>query len=223
MRFENILSKAEELSAFDTEVRGGTRGWLAGVDEAGRGALAGPVVAAAVVLPQGSLIPGVYDSKHLSPERREELLVEIQKHALAVSWAQVGPEIIDRINILKATHEAMRRSVAALARKPGLAVIDGRPVPDFPCRQVAVVKGDGKSLSVAAASIVAKVFRDKLMVALGGSFPRYNFSSNKGYASREHVRAIKQHGPCSCHRKSFSPIAPGKAGAREQIALPLGA
>jgi ribonuclease HII len=194
---------------------------VAGVDEAGRGALAGPVVAAAVVFPQGATVPGVFDSKELPPQRREELLEEIERSALAVSWAHVGPSRIDKINILRSTHEAMRKSLEGLPQMPGLALIDGRPVPGLPCDHIAVVKGDRKSLSIAAASIVAKVMRDRIMTELCTRYPQYNLSSNKGYASREHLLAIRKSGPSDCHRKSFSPMSGSKVPRFKPELLPL--
>jgi len=221
VKLEEIVSRAKDLADFDLRVRGRERGWVAGVDEAGRGALAGPVVAAAVVLRRGASLPGVYDSKQLSPKQREQMFELIRNRCLAMAWAEVGPEVIDERNILRATHQAMGKALGRLPRKPSLVIVDGRPVPGLPCKQVAVVKGDGKSLSVAAASIVAKVVRDRLMTELAETFPQYSFSSNKGYGSREHLLAIEKYGPCELHRKSFSPINPAKERVPDQTLLPL--
>jgi ribonuclease HII len=181
---------------------------VAGVDEAGRGPLAGPVVAAAVVLPPGFDPAGVRDSKKLSPHAREQAFARIEQDALGVGVGIVGPADIDRLNILRATHEAMRRALGALCSPPPDAVlVDGLPVPNLhPCCR-ALVKGDDKSVSIAAASIVAKVTRDRLMAAFHDEFPVYDFARHKGYGTPQHLAALGEHGPCPLHRRSFAPVA----------------
>ena len=186
---------------------------VAGIDEAGRGPLAGPVVAAAVILPEHFDARGLDDSKKLGPRRRETLCERILGGAEAV-WAEVSAEEIDRLNILRATHLAMARAVAALPRAPGHALVDGLPVNGLPVPHTAVVGGDGLSLSIAAASIVAKVARDRLMRDLDAIYPKYGFCRHKGYGVPEHLEALRKHGPCPAHRRSFAPVAQA-ARARE--------
>lgn len=179
---------------------------VAGADEAGRGPLAGPVVAAAVVLDPESIPPGLDDSKKLSAARRESLFELILRSA-DVAVASSGPSHIDESNILRASLDALRRAVAALPRQPQFALFDGRDVPpDLPCSGKAVIKGDARSLSIAAASIVAKVTRDRMMTRAAGLFPAYGFERHAGYATAAHRRALAEHGPCALHRKSFRPI-----------------
>ena len=182
--------------------------WIAGIDEAGRGPLAGPVVAAAVILPDGFRHPLVDDSKKLTPGQREEAYADLIAMA-EIAWAVAIVEHweIDRINILRASHEAMRRAVQALAMLPEHALIDGRPVRPFPVPHTALVKGDGLSKSIAAASIVAKVTRDRIMVRMDVEYPSYGFARHKGYATELHLERLKTHGPCAIHRKTFLPVA----------------
>ena len=178
--------------------------YIAGIDEAGRGPLAGPVVAAAVIFKQkGDLIKGINDSKKLSPARREELFYQIREKALCYSVGLVSHQRIDEINILKATFEAMNLAVKKLRVKPDFLLIDGRdePIPGY--NQSSVIKGDSLSLSIAAASIIAKVVRDKIMNVFDSYYPQYNFKKNKGYGSREHIKVIKKIGRCNIHRNSF--------------------
>ena len=180
------------------------RGAVAGADEAGRGCLAGPVVAAAVVLPPGADVPGLDDSKKLSPEAREALFPHIRRVALAVGVGQCSPAEVDRLNILWASLEAMRRAVGALPILPDMLLVDGnREIPDAPWPQEALVRGDGRSLTVAAASVVAKVTRDRLMVALDADFPAYGWARHKGYPTAAHYAALAAHGPSPHHRRSF--------------------
>jgi len=180
---------------------------IAGVDEAGRGPLAGPVVAAAVILPEKFRHRTLTDSKQLSPATRESLYSELTGHEFIV-WAVqiVEPEEIDRINILRATHEAMRRAVAALAVAPDHALIDGLPVRPFPIEHTALVKGDALSFSIAAASVLAKVTRDRIMTAMDRRYPEYEFSRHKGYGTALHLARLRAHGPCPIHRKTFFPV-----------------
>jgi len=182
---------------------------VAGVDEVGRGPLAGPVTAAAVILDPADLPKGVNDSKLLSPEERADLYEEIMARALAVAIASVSARDIDRINIRQATLLAQRRALAALAVRPRYVLVDGNDPPDgLSCPVRAIIKGDAISVSVAAASIVAKVTRDRLMARLCPIFPAYGFSRHAGYATREHLDAIALHGPSPFHRLSFSPFRP---------------
>ncbi len=177
---------------------------VAGVDEAGRGCLAGPVVAAAVVLPLDADLPHLDDSKRLPAALRETLLPVIQRQAHAVGIGVSSVEEIERFNILNATFHAMRRAVANLAVTIDHVLVDGnRPIPDAPWPQQTVVGGDGVSLSIAAASVVAKVTRDRLMQDLGDAFPHYGFAQHKGYATTAHYDALREHGPCEAHRRTF--------------------
>jgi len=178
---------------------------VAGIDEAGRGPLAGPVVAAAVILDGKRLPKGVNDSKQVLPERREELYAVIMERA-EVGVGIVEVEEIDRINILQATFAAMTAALNALQRIPALALIDGHIAPQLACSTQCIVEGDAKSMSIAAASIIAKVTRDRIMVALDAQFPHYGFASHKGYSTPEHFEALTRHGPCIHHRRSFAPV-----------------
>jgi ribonuclease HII len=176
---------------------------IAGVDEAGRGPLAGPVVAAAVVLPEGYCHPDITDSKQLSPRKREELFKVIRKDALSVGVGVVEASVIDDINILRATLSAMKEAVADLEMLPDYLLVDGTQAVPVAIPQERIVKGDARSISIAAASIIAKVSRDHIMEMYHRQFPYYNFLKNKGYGTLEHRRAIKEHGPCKIHRRSF--------------------
>ncbi|MFH1033888.1 MAG: ribonuclease HII [Pseudomonadota bacterium] len=180
---------------------------VAGVDEVGRGPLAGPVVAGAVILPAGWDDPGVDDSKRLTAARRERLSEVVKATALAWSLGLVEPAEIDRLNIHQASLLAMTRAVAALARRPDYLLVDGRFTLALDMAQRAVVGGDGAIASVAAASILAKVHRDGLMQGWHQRWPAYNFAANKGYGTAEHCQALKEHGPCPLHRRSFAPVA----------------
>jgi len=180
-------------------------GPVCGVDEAGRGPLAGPVVAAAVILTPARIPEGLNDSKALSSKQRELLLNMIEKNAqIGIGIAE--PEEIDRMNILGATLIAMRRAVLALPKLPDMALIDGNKLPDLPCEAQAIVKGDSRSLSIAAASIVAKVTRDRLMVEAESRYPGYGLAGHKGYPTKAHMEAVKQIGPSPIHRFSFKPV-----------------
>ncbi len=181
---------------------------IAGIDEAGRGPLAGPVVCAAVILPHDIDLPGLDDSKKLTGRRRGRLFSQITAHPL-IQWSVVFVEAaeIDRLNILRATHSGMRRAVENLQPRPDHALIDGLPVPDFPLPQTALVGGDGLSLSIAAASVIAKVERDRLMLEYDARYPEYGFAQHKGYPTAVHFEKLRLHGPCPIHRKSFAPVA----------------
>lgn len=180
---------------------------VAGCDEAGRGPLAGPVVAAAVILPRDLALPGLNDSKKLDAAVREGLFGAVLAGATAVGIGLAEPEEIDSLNILRASLVAMRRAVAALGMPPDHVLIDGnRPAPGLPCAQTAVPGGDGSSVSIAAASIVAKVTRDAVMVRLDALFPGYGFAGHKGYPCPSHLAALELLGPCRVHRTSFGPV-----------------
>ena len=182
-------------------------GLVAGVDEAGRGPLMGPVVAAAVILDDLHPIKGLADSKKLTALRREKLYDEIRAKALCFSIAQASAAEIDEINILQATWASMRRSINALAIVPDAVLVDGTPVPGLHSRCTSIVKGDDKSVSIAAASILAKVVRDSIMVDAHGTYPVYGFDGHKGYPSPVHLKALREHGPCPIHRRSYAPLA----------------
>ena len=187
---------------------------VAGVDEVGMGPLAGPVVAAAVILPVGTEIDGVADSKTLTARDREKLDAIIRARALAVEVSVVEAEEIDRMNIYQAGLLACRRAVQALAPVPGYVLVDGREIPGLAMPQSAYPKGDGFVSSIAAASIVAKVYRDTLMCSLDASFPAYGFARHMGYSTAAHLRALRDHGPSPIHRRSFAPV-------RAALGLPM--
>jgi ribonuclease HII len=193
------------LARFEKDFAAGSL--VAGVDEAGRGPLAGPVVAAAVILPPGTRWDGLDDSKKVPPERREILYARVLNEARAFSWAVIGPRRIDFMNIRGASLEAMRRAVHRLRLAPELVLVDGNAeVPGLRTAQRAVVKGDSRLLSVAAASIVAKVVRDRIMDRLDHVWPAYGFARHKGYGTAEHLEALDRLGPCPLHRYSFTPV-----------------
>ena len=181
---------------------------VAGIDEAGRGPLAGPVICAAVILPIDIELPGLDDSKKLTPRRREILYAAISSHS-RIAWAsaRIEPDEIDRLNILRATHAGMRRAWEKLEPRPVHVLIDGLPVPEFPCRQTALIGGDALSLSIAAASVIAKVERDRIMLEYDLIYPDYGFAKHKGYPTAEHFAKLRFHGPCPIHRRSFAPVA----------------
>lgn len=193
-RIENLCRFEKEYSQYE---------FICGIDEVGRGPLAGPVVAGAVVLPKESRILYINDSKKLSAKKREELFEVIQKEAVSVGIGMASPERIDEINILQATYEAMRQAVANLSVKPSLLLNDAVTIPGMEMKQVPIIKGDAKSISIGAASIMAKVYRDRMMEEYDHIFPGYDFASNKGYGSKEHIKAIHRQGPCPIHRRSF--------------------
>jgi ribonuclease HII len=180
---------------------------IAGLDEVGRGPLFGPVVAAAVILAPRCPLDGLTDSKKLSEKKRDEFAIQIRANAVAWAIASVDVETIDRINIRQASLLAMRLAVQQLALGPDFLLIDGRDTIDWPCPQQAVIQGDATSLSIAAASVLAKVYRDRLLVELDSQFPGYGLASHKGYGSPEHLDALARLGPTPLHRKSFHPVA----------------
>lgn len=180
---------------------------IAGIDEAGRGPLAGPVVAAAAILPENFRHRTLNDSKQLSARHRDAIYDELTSRT-DVEWAVAIVEVdeIDRINILRAAHQAMRRAFAALTPAPDHALIDGLPVRPFPVEQTALVGGDARSFSIAAASVIAKVTRDRIMIELDARHPGYEFAKHKGYPTRLHLARLREHGPCPIHRKTFLPV-----------------
>ena len=176
---------------------------ICGIDEAGRGPLAGPVVAGAVILPEDVEILYLNDSKKLSAARREALYEEIKEKAICYGVGIASPERIDQINILQATYEAMRDAIAALMPAPDLLLVDAVHIPEVETKQVGIIKGDAKSVSIAAASIIAKVTRDHMMMEMDALYPEYGFAGHKGYGAAKHIEAIKKYGPCPIHRRTF--------------------
>jgi len=197
-----------ERDLWDYETKAREKGYrlVAGADEAGRGPLAGPVVAAAVVLPADAFLQGLDDSKKLSPTRREELFPKIQTQAVVYGVAVVNPEVIDKINILQAALLAMQQAVEQLQPVPDLLLIDGNQKTASSIEQWAIVKGDSKSLSIAAASVLAKVTRDHIMQDYHQLYPQYEFARHKGYGTKLHRDLIAEHGPCPIHRSTFKGV-----------------
>lgn len=179
---------------------------IAGVDEAGRGPLAGPVIAAAVILDPNKPIAGLNDSKKLTEKQREKLFLIIQENALAFAIGRAEADEIDRINILQATMQAMQRAIAGLGIAPQLALIDGNRCPDLSCKARAVVRGDQTEPAISAASILAKVTRDRELQLLDLQFPQYGFAIHKGYPTKAHIAALEKYGPCLLHRRSYAPV-----------------
>ena len=200
-KLEQEKQRIWELGKFEREYE--QFGYVCGIDEVGRGPLAGPVVASAVILPKDCDILYINDSKKLSAAKREELYDIIMEKAVAVGIGMVGPGRIDEINILQATYEAMREAISNLQVKPDILLNDAVTIPGVKERQVPIIKGDAKSISIGAASIIAKVTRDRLMEEYDKVFPEYGFVSNKGYGSAEHIKALKEIGPTPIHRRSF--------------------
>ena len=200
-RYEKELQRTEALKKYEKEYD--KYSYICGIDEVGRGPLAGPVVAGAVILPKDCDILYINDSKKLSAAKREELYDIIMEKAVAVGIGMVGPDRIDEINILQATYEAMRQAIGKLDPQPALLLNDAVTIPQVTIPQVPIIKGDAKSISIGAASIVAKVTRDRLMETYADIYPEYGFAENKGYGSAEHIAALKQYGPTPIHRRSF--------------------
>ena len=178
-------------------------GAVAGIDEAGRGPLAGPVVAAAVILPKDIFLPFLNDSKKVTEKRRDVLFDQIKQEAIAYGIGIASNALIDEINILQATYEAMREAVSKLNKTPDILLVDAVHIPSISIKQVGIVKGDAKSVNIAAASILAKVTRDRLMLEYDKIYPEYGFASNKGYGTAKHIEALKACGACDIHRRSF--------------------
>lgn len=201
LAYEKEKARCEALWKYEREYAAYTH--ICGIDEVGRGPLAGPVVAGAVILPKDCDILYINDSKKLSEKKREELYDVIMERAVAAAVGHSSPERIDEINILQATYEAMREAVKKLGTQPDLLLNDAVTIPLLSVRQVPIIKGDAKSISIGAASIIAKVTRDRLMVQYDELYPMYGFASNKGYGAQTHIEALKKYGPCPIHRKSF--------------------
>lgn len=199
--YEKELQRTEEMKRYEKEYA--QYAYICGIDEVGRGPLAGPVVAGAVILPKDCSLLYLNDSKKLSEKKREELYEKIMESAVAVGIGYNTPARIDEINILQATYEAMREALANLSVKPDLLLNDAVTIPKVDIKQVPIIKGDAKSISIAAASIVAKVTRDRLMVKYDEVYPGYGFASHKGYGTAMHMEAIRKYGPTPIHRKSF--------------------
>ena len=198
---ERELVRTEKMKEY--EKRYDSFSYICGIDEVGRGPLAGPVVAGAVILPKDCDILYLNDSKQLSEKKREELYAVIMEKAIATGLGFVAPQRIDEINILQATYEAMREAVSKLEPQPDLLLNDAVTIPGILVKQVPIIKGDAKSVSIAAASIIAKVTRDRLMVDYDTVYPEYGFASNKGYGAKAHLDALKKYGPTPIHRQSF--------------------
>jgi len=200
--FEKEKVRIYEMEEFERQNE--EKGYICGIDEVGRGPLAGPVMAGAVILPPNCDILYLNDSKQLSEKKREELYDIIMEKAIAVGIGAATPARIDEINILQADYEAMAQAVGKLTVKPDVLLIDAVHIPQLEAyEQISIIKGDAKSVSIAAASIVAKVTRDRLMKELDAQYPAYGFAQNKGYGSAEHIAALKKYGPCPLHRRSF--------------------
>ncbi len=199
--YEREIARTEKMKEY--EKRYDSFSYICGIDEVGRGPLAGPVVAGAVILPKDCDILYLNDSKQLSEKKREELYAVIMEKAIATGLGFVAPQRIDEINILQATYEAMREAVSKLNPQPDLLLNDAVTIPGILVKQVPIIKGDAKSISIAAASIIAKVTRDRLMVDYDTVYPEYGFASNKGYGAKAHLEALKKYGPTPIHRQSF--------------------
>jgi len=200
-KLEKERVRIEAMKVYEKEYE--SHGWICGIDEVGRGPLCGPVVASAVILPKDCRILYLNDSKKLSEKKREELYDVIMEQAVAVGLGMATPQRIDEINILQATYEAMREAVANLKVKPAVLLNDAVTIPGVDIPQIPIIKGDAKSVSIAAASIIAKVTRDRMMVEYDRMYPGYDLASNKGYGTKVHMEAIKAMGPCEIHRRTF--------------------
>lgn len=200
-KYNNELLRLKKMREYENKFKDCE--FICGIDEVGRGPLAGPVVTGAVILPKNVDILYLNDSKKLSKKRREELSEEIKEKALYYSTALVDEKVIDEINILQSTYKAMRMAIEKLGIKPDLLLVDAVTIPDVDIKQVPIIKGDAKSVSIAAASIIAKVERDRMMEEYDKVYPEYQFASNMGYGSKAHIEAIKKYGPCEIHRRTF--------------------
>ena len=199
--YEKELLRTEKMKEYERKYA--SFSYICGIDEVGRGPLAGPVVAGAVILPRDCRILYLNDSKQLSEKKREELYEVIMENAVSTGLGFVSPERIDEINVWQATYEAMRQAIGKLEKEPDLLLNDAVTIPGVEIRQVPIIKGDAKSVSIAAASIIAKVTRDRLMVQYDEIYPEYGFASNKGYGAAAHLEALKKYGPTPIHRRSF--------------------
>ena len=200
------IDRLENLSSFEREAYNAGYNLIAGVDEAGRGPLAGPVVASAVILPKGIYIPSIDDSKKLSEKKREQLYEVISKEAISIGIGIVDEKTIDEINILQASIRAMKIAIGGLSQKPDFILTDAVSLPGINIPHKPIIKGDSKSISIAAASIIAKVTRDRLMYEYHKKYPAYNFFSNKGYGTAKHLEMLRKHGPCEIHRRTFKGV-----------------
>ena len=198
---EHEIARTEQMKKYEKEYA--SYGYICGIDEVGRGPLAGPVVAGAVILPKDCQILYLNDSKQVSASRRDELFDEIQEMAVASAVGIVSPQRIDEINILQATYEAMRQAIDGLGITPDMLLVDAVTIPNVSIRQTGIIKGDAKSVSIAAASILAKVTRDRMMEEYDKLYPEYGFAKHKGYGSKQHTDAIHEYGPCPIHRRTF--------------------
>ena len=200
-KLEKERARIETMKVYEKEYE--SHGWICGIDEVGRGPLCGPVVASAVILPKDCQILYLNDSKKLSEKKREELYDVIMEQAIAVGVGMATPQRIDEINILQATYEAMRQAISNLNVKPAVLLNDAVTIPEVNIPQIPIIKGDAKSVSIAAASIIAKVTRDRMMVEYDRIYPEYDLASNKGYGTKVHMEALKTVGPCEIHRRTF--------------------
>lgn len=200
-KLEKERARIETMKVYEKEYE--SHGWICGIDEVGRGPLCGPVVASAVILPKDCQILYLNDSKKLSEKKREELYDVIMEQAIAVGIGMASPQRIDEINILQATYEAMRQAISGLKVKPAVLLNDAVTIPEVDIPQIPIIKGDAKSVSIAAASIIAKVTRDRMMVEYDRIYPGYDLASNKGYGTKVHMEALKMVGPCEIHRRTF--------------------
>ena len=200
-KLEKERARIETMKVYEKEYE--SHGWICGIDEVGRGPLCGPVVASAVILPKDCQILYLNDSKKLSEKKREELYDVIMEQAIAVGIGMASPQRIDEINILQATYEAMRQAIYGLKVKPAVLLNDAVTIPEMDIPQIPIIKGDAKSVSIAAASIIAKVTRDRMMVEYDRIYPGYDLASNKGYGTKVHMEALKTVGPCEIHRRTF--------------------
>ncbi|MGB7604487.1 MAG: ribonuclease HII [Lutisporaceae bacterium] len=201
---EKEIQRLHNMTEFEIQCHSQGYKLVAGIDEVGRGPLAGPVLAAAVIFGEGVVIPGVNDSKKLSPAKREYLYEEIKAKALAIGVGMAEVELIDEINILNATYVAMKQAICALSIEPDYLLLDAVTLKDVHIKQHGIIKGDSLSVSIAAASIIAKVERDRLVSAYDSIYPQYNFSKHKGYGTKEHMDCIRKYGLLPVHRRSFT-------------------
>lgn len=205
MKQQQLLTKFQEMSIFEQAAYADGVRFIAGIDEVGRGPLAGPVVAAAVILPKDSQILGLNDSKQLSQKKKDALFVEIQNQAIAIGIGVVPHDEIDRLNIYQASRLAMKIALEDLAITPEYVLVDAMTI-DTAIKQQSLIKGDARSNSIAAASIIAKVYRDNLMIDFHHTYPHYGFDKNAGYGTKVHLKGLKTHGICPIHRKTFAPV-----------------